>query len=154
MAPVKECKKCLMLIHASVRECPYCGEQFQFDAAPNIVGKASTLDVLKTSAPVKVEPTEMTFSIHKKAGKPDSLRVDYYAGFLRVATEWVCLFHEGGAANKARAWWREHVGLSIPRDIQEAVDIAKQSARLPEYLYLQNEGKYERIVSRGFSRAA
>ena len=154
MAPVKECKKCLMLIHASVRECPYCGEQFQFDAAPNIVGKASTLDVLKTSAPVKVEPTEMAFSIHKKAGKPDSLRVDYYAGYLRVATEWVCLFHEGRAGGKGSAWWREHVGLALPRDIQVAVDIAKQSARLPEYLYLQNEGKYERIVSRGFSRAA
>jgi DNA repair protein RadD len=110
MAPIKECGKCLMLIHASARECMYCGEKFQFDTTPNIVGKASTLDVLAAKAPVKIEPTEMAFSIHSKAGKPDSLRVDYYSGPLRIATEWVCLFHDGIAQARARQWWQQHVG--------------------------------------------
>lgn len=154
-APVKECKKCLMLIHASVRECPYCGEQFQFDAAPNIVGKPSTLDVLKTKQPQKIEPTGWAFSVHSKPGKPESLRVDYYAGLLRCATEWVCLFHTGAAQYRAERWWAENVpGVKTPADAHEAVEVAEKHARLPAYLYVQQEGKYERIVSRGFACAA
>lgn len=154
MAPIKECGKCLMLIHASARSCMYCGEQFQFDTTPNIVGKASTLDVLASNAPVKVEPSEMAFSVHRKAGKPDSLRVDYYSGPLRVATEWVCLFHDGIAQARARQWWQQHVGTAMVSNIEEAVEVAQIQAQLPTYLYIQNEGKYERIVSRGFSHAA
>ena len=96
----------------------------------------------------------MAFSIHSKAGKPDSLRVDYYSGPLRIATEWVCLFHEGIAQARARQWWQQHVGTSLVSTIEEAVEVAQIQAQLPTYLYIQNEGKYERIVSRGFSHAA
>jgi len=153
-APVKECRGCLMLVHASVRQCPYCGEEFAFDMAPKISGKASTLDVLAVQGPQRVAPTDWAFSVHKKPGKPDSLRVDYYAGFLRVATEWVCLFHGGMAQGRAEAWWRDHVpGARLPLDIDEAV-LAAEAARLPGYLYIQKEGKYERIVSRGFEEIA
>lgn len=156
MPPIKECLKCLMLIHASVRKCPYCGEEFSFDAAPNIVGMASDLDVLQVQGPQKVEPSEMAFSVHRKPGKPDSLRVDYYCGPLRVATEWVCLFHGGMATNKARQWFQESMGRPVWNiaDIDEAMEAAEKHVRLPSYLYIQKEGKYERIVSRGFREVA
>jgi hypothetical protein len=89
--------------------------------------------------------------MHTKPGKPDSLRVDYYAGLLRCATEWVCLFHGGGAQVRAERWWSENVpGVALPADVHEAVEVARVKARAPAYLYIQNEGKYERIVSRGF----
>lgn len=153
-APVKECGGCLMLIHASVRQCPYCGEQFVFDMAPKIAGKASELAILATNAPQRVEPNEMVFSRHDKAGSPSSLRVDYYTGPLRVASEWVCLFHQGKAQYRALAWWREHVGMPVPGDIDQAVDIATAHARTPAYIFIQMDGKYERIVSRGFHQVS
>lgn len=152
-APIKECPKCLMLVHASSRECVYCGEKFQFERTPNISATASTLDIITQKAPQRVEPTDMAFSIHQKPGKPDSLRVDYYTGPLRVATEWVCLFHGGPAGNRAAGWWSEHVVSRLPADIDEAVERAESEARIPAYLYLQKEGKYTRIVSRGFGEA-
>jgi DNA repair protein RadD len=153
-APVKECRGCLMLVHASVRQCPYCGEEFHFDMAPRISGKASTLDVLAVQGPQRVAPTQMVCSRHEKPGKPASLRVDYYAGLLRVATEWVCLFHGGGAQVRAERWWWTHVpGGILPEDIDEAVAMAEH-AKLPMYLLIQKDGKYERIVSRGFEEIA
>lgn len=153
-APIKECPDCLMLIHASARVCAYCGKAFEFDAAPNISGTASTLDIIASKGPSRVSPTDMTFCRHQKPGKPDSLRVDYYAGPLRVATEWVCLFHEGMAKVKAEAWWRLHVSAIYPDTIEDAVEIADDLAMMPTYLYIQQEGKYTRIVSRGFEEAA
>lgn len=153
-APIKECPDCLMLIHASARECMYCGKEFQFDTAPNISGTASTLAIIAARAPSRVKPTDMTFSRHTKPGKPDSLRVDYYAGPLRVATEWVCLFHEGPARERAEAWWRQHVGQIYPATLEDAVEVADDLAMMPTYLYVQQDGKYTRIVSRGFEAAA
>lgn len=153
-APVKECRGCLMLVHASVRECPYCGEKFEFDMAPKISGKASTLDIMAVKGPQRVTPTMATYGRHDKPGKPPSLRVDYYAGPLRVATEWICLFHGGAAETRAFCWWQEHLpGTKWPADIDEAV-AASDNARLPAYLYIQQEGKFSRIVSRGFEERA
>ncbi len=154
-APVKECPDCYMLLHASARECIYCGKEFQFESNQNISGTASTLDIIATRAPQRVTPTEMAFSVHKKIGKPDSLRVDYYSGPLRLATEWVCLFHGGMAGAKAREWWRQHIGpMGIVADIEEALQLAEKDARIPDYLFIQPEGKYTKIVSRGFKEAA
>lgn len=153
-APIKECSSCLMLIHASARECLYCGEKFEAGRGINISGEASTLDVLSSKAPEKIAPTEWAFSIHKKYGKPDSLRVDYYSGPLRVATEWVCLFHDGRVKYRAEAWWCEHVGSALPADIDQAIELAEEKARMPSYIYTQKEGKYTRIVSRGFNGVA
>jgi DNA repair protein RadD len=138
-----------MLLHASTRECQYCGKVFEFDSAPNIQGKASTLDVMATNKPQRVEPTQMAFSIHKKPGKPDSLRVDYYTGPLRIASEWVCLFHGGAAQARAEQWWSYHTNQPLPADIHQAIEMAEQKAMLPGYLFLQQEGKYTRIISRG-----
>lgn len=153
-APVKECPDCLMLLSAATRCCPYCSYEFSFDSSPNISNQASALDVLSSAAPQKVTPSGWAFSVHKKPGKPDSLRVDYYSGPLKVATEWVCLFHGGGAQIMAQAWWAQHVGARIPSDIDEAVAMAEKMATMPEYLFLQKEGKYTRIKSRGFAGAA
>lgn len=153
-APIKECGGCLMLIHASVRQCPYCGEVFKFNMAPKISGKASTLDIMAGSGPERVQPTEMWCARHDKEGSPSSLRVDYYAGPLRLASEWVCLFHGGHAGARAHTWWRDHVGGVVPADIDQAVDVAQQRARTPSYLFIQLEGKYTRIVSRGFDERA
>jgi len=58
------------------------------------------------------------------------------------------------AQGRAEAWWRDHIpGGRLPADIDEAV-LAAEAARLPGYLYIQKEGKYERIVSRGFEEIA
>jgi hypothetical protein len=49
--------------------------------------------------------TKVGYAWHSKEGKPDSLRVDYYSGLLRVASEWVCFEHTGYARQKAEQWW-------------------------------------------------
>ena len=49
--------------------------------------------------------TEVRYQRHRKDGSPDSLRVEYYDGFVRVASEWVCLSHEHYARRKAEAFW-------------------------------------------------
>lgn len=155
MAPLKECPDCFMLLAASSAACPYCGYEFP-QAPPKIEAQASTADIMsrRDGGAVRVEPTKMMFSVHQKAGKPRSMRVDYYAGINRVATEWVCLEHGGYARVKAENWWRQHIGSRQYICLDDAIEIANECARLPAYLFVDSSGKYSKIISRGFNEVA
>jgi len=82
-------------------------------------------------------------------GKPDSLRVDYYSGLRRVASEWVCIFHGGFAGEKARGWWktRDRFLELWPKDIQDAVRIAEKDQFLdPTAITVNETGRYPEII--------
>tara|TARA_R110002012_G_scaffold307045_1_gene512300 strand:- start:124 stop:516 length:393 start_codon:yes stop_codon:yes gene_type:complete len=49
-----------------------------------------------------VDVDSVIYKRHKKEGKPDSIKVTYYAGLLSV-NEWLCPDHGGYAASKYQA---------------------------------------------------
>lgn len=148
-APLKECEECLMLVAAGCRTCKFCGFEFPINKTDNLDKVASNLAIMGKPKPIKIEPTRMVFSRHQKQGKPDSMRVDYYAGLRKVASEWICLFHGGMAQHKARAWWQTYVSDAFPEDIESALVLAEQYARHPSYLYVARKGRFDEIVSKG-----
>lgn len=175
--PVKECPKCLFLVPAAARECLYCKEPFHFDTSPNISSTPSALDILQTNKPRKVVPTRMEFSVHQKPGKPDSIRVDYYDGLLKVVSEWLCPLHGGMAQKTAFSWMEKYTrvpsviidGTDKPTKslewmlagYRESIDVIKDLAKilptyavLPQYIYITTTGKYPEIISRGFEDEA
>lgn len=111
-APVKTCEHCGTYNHTSARFCIACGAEFhvQVRFGPG----ASTEELIRKPdgkseavAPLveKFRVDRITYQVHRKEGRPDSIEVSYFAG-LRMFREWVCLEHDGFARKKSRDWWR------------------------------------------------
>jgi len=145
-APIKECPKCLALLHAGLRQCPECGERFG-GAGPELEEQPSPLEVLASGRPAEIEVTRMTARPHFKEGKPPSVRVAYYSGLRKVADEWVCVLHDGFAGEKAARWWAENVGGALPEDIEDAV-AAVNEIDPPRAIVVMPDGKFSRIIRR------
>jgi len=119
-APVKLCEGvnrdnqiCDTWIHASLKTCPECGNEFVFETKLNQA--AGTDDLIKGDLPVveEFDVDHVTYERHSKVGAPDSLKVTYYCG-LRRFKEYVCLEHKGSIRFKAQQWWKEH-GMNCPK---------------------------------------
>ena len=102
--------------------------------------------------------TDVRYSIHKKEGSPDSLRVDYYSGLRRIASEFVCFEHTGWARAKAERWWLNLFNLaamvdSVPKTAEQALELLKVGTFLTATKITINEnGKYPEIISVSFDK--
>jgi DNA repair protein RadD len=98
-APVKKCPECLTVNHAAVRVCIECGHQFpppQFNHGT----KAYSGAMISTQVQAEwVDVDDVGYSRWRKEGKPDSIRVTYYCGLIKVS-EWLCPDHGGYAAER------------------------------------------------------
>lgn len=131
MAPVKVCPDCKTYVHASVRVCDaikddgtMCGHQFQFET--KIQSSASTEQLIKGDFPQVEEykVDHITYDVHKKAGRPDMMKVSYYCDYQKF-DEYICIEHEGFAGKKARDWWRERAKIfPVPATTEDAVQQA------------------------------
>lgn len=111
-APTKICDECGERCSASAKVCPSCGFEFPAHEPEREIRGASDAPVMTSQIQRKIVTypiTDVKYSIHKKEGSPDSLRVDYWSGLKRVGSEWVCFEHTGWARAKAEAWWKKFV---------------------------------------------
>lgn len=148
-APSKECPTCNSIVFAGARACPDCAYEFPPPERPPILPTASTAPIMSDEL---VEPewedvTRADYSRHapRAEGKLPTLRVDYYAHFRRVASEWVCVEHTGYARAKAEAWWARRSSEPAPRTVDEAVECAPLLLA-PTAIATKPDGKYTRIV--------
>lgn len=126
------CAECREVFSKAVRVCPACGWEIpKIEMEPVACEERErTMHGTKAAArsiisePEAFTPDHVTVHRHKKAGKPDSLRVTYWMGPTSF-TEWICLDHEGFAQQKAKSWWRRRFGDPIP-----TVDEAMQNMLL------------------------
>ena len=98
-APAKQCSECQIMVHAAAKICPNCGFQFP---APLLNHSSSSYRGAMLSSQVVAEwydVDSVAYARHKKEGKPDSLKVTYYAGLMSVS-EWLCPDHGGYAASR------------------------------------------------------
>jgi len=156
-APVKHCPSCHAEVAASVRVCPYC--EHVFPVQPRKANEsASRLEVISTKKkepPTRREIDSVEFSRHEKEGKTPSMRVDYFGPGTRsrwdaVASEWVCIEHEGFARQKADAWWRQFFpGVPCPDVLDVALAVAPH-ARKVKAIWTQPDGKYTRVTGYEF----
>jgi DNA repair protein RadD len=131
--PIKICDSCDTYNHISARFCggkaktdpeynvfEGCGKPFEFKTLMR--PGASTEELIKPDAEIIVEDFKVdtiTFSIHQKVGKPDSIKVTYYCGLKKYA-EYVLVEHEGFGRRRASSWWRERTQLPLPATTAEA----------------------------------
>lgn len=143
-APIKTCPECASVVHAAIRECPDCGFEFPKNEV-KVEQTASALPILSTQQkPTWLRVDGITYSIHRKLGAPNSLKVSYRCG-LATYMEWVCLEHEGFARTKAQNWWLRRSGNQpVPDRIEGAISRTGELTEPAEILVRQN-GKYHEV---------
>lgn len=137
--PTKECPQCHKRILIFAKRCPEC----EYEFLPN---KQETPEQHASQAPVIVgiiPPTR--YPVHRVLMSPyqgksgfNTLRVDYYSGMLRIASEWVCLEHPVGSfpRRKAEQWWYRRSDQPAPLTIEGALKAPPD--RKPSTIYVKN----------------
>ncbi len=148
-APVKVCDNCECYIHASLKLCLYCGYEFTF--AVHLNTEASNIEVMRDIEPVEPDIIErfdvdhIVYSLHKKIGKPDSVKVNYYCK-LRMFTEYICFEHEGYARKKAERWWTSRTDLDIPDYSDAALELGPEILRVAKKIGVVTNKKYPQVI--------
>lgn len=145
--PVKLCPECGAYNHTTARFCcdTACGYEFVFKT--KIKANASTADIIRRDDPTfKVLPvTSVLPSIHRKAGKPDSLKLSYFSG-LQLFNTWLGFESTSGLfKHKAREWWRQHQGDEIPETTAEAFSRFR-TCRTASQIKVDTSGEFPEIV--------
>ena len=152
--PIKTCPDCASHIPIGVMICPDCG--FVFESEPQPIkprhdSKAYEGALLKSQAPrgslvkYKYLPvSHVTYSIHKKEGKPDSLKVTYHCG-LSTANEWLCPQHGGYAMQKYYKRLVQMKCRGAPATAEQALASA-QDWPTPVEIKVKQDGDFLNVV--------
>ena len=157
--PIKVCDPgCGMFNHISARFCggkakedpeyrpeEGCGAPFTFQTL--MVRGASTDVLVKPDAELIVEDfavDTLTFRVHQKPGKPDSIKVTYYCGFKKF-NEYVLIEHEGFGRRKANTWWRERTQIPLPATTAEAIPLL-DSLAVPTHIRVHTNKPHPEIL--------
>lgn len=153
-APVKCCEACGTYVHASLRTCPHCGQEFP--RAVKFNGTASTMELMRDADAPVVEVFEVKHvSIEqykaRNSDKPPCLRVVYACkGDIRMFSEFVCLQHQGFAGHKARQWWRERSQFTPPATVEEALK-RLQELDTPTHVRVWLNAKHPQVMAADFT---
>ena len=143
-APAKLCPSCYSIVAAGALECGDCGHQFP-ERTPKHERTAYGGAVMShQDDPQWVCVDDVTYHRHRKAGKPDSVRIEYRCG-LRTYKDWWLPEHKGMArTNTIKKLWK--LGVTCPETTDELLEISEQLPQ-PEQILIRPEGKYERVES-------
>jgi DNA repair protein RadD len=109
-APIKVCPQCEEILHASLRVCWCCGNEFEFDDTPKLQTRPTDAPIISTQEPDWRRVTSRKFAFHPgKAGKVDSVKVTYFAGYTAI-NDWLGPAHTGFFKTKTDRWWLAHGG--------------------------------------------
>lgn len=144
-APIKTCPQCDEILHASFRECWFCGHQFEFSENTNLMAHSSSAPIISTQEPEWSAVSSQTFRRHEKAGGLPSVRVDYMVG-LKNQRCWLCPEHTGSAKTKSDRFWVQHGGLRpFPKSVEEFLDRAGELTPTGE-IQIKFSGKWPDVV--------
>lgn len=143
--PTKLCPECRHDSHVKSTTCAVCGYQWPLEL--NHDSQASSAAILSIDIPEqKIEVKDIFFYRHKKAGKPDSMKVTYIpmGNLEKPLSEWVPF---ESFRKKAIPWWDEMAGTIPPLTTDEALERTNEIEK-PEFVYFKKEGKYNHVTRR------
>lgn len=151
--PVRACPVCLEYCPAGARFCK-CGHEFVNKV--HMDGTAANLDVMVRDVPApqvdEMDVERVTYNVHHKLNKPDSLKVSYITANYRMFNEFICFEHGQGATRRAQNWWIERAvpmpgqPMQIPVSTPEA-HAAVDCLRIPKKIRVWVNKKTPEIMS-------
>jgi DNA repair protein RadD len=154
VAPTRICPQCYAENNARASTCVECDTPLVTDEEKRANAEASALDpMVGNSKPETHDVGHVSARVHvgKESGRT-SLAVSFLdTAWQPIATEYVCLEHDGYAQQKAHRWWRAFVDDAPPATCEEGAAAIK-AGRMRQVLTLttKRDGKYKRIVSATF----
>jgi DNA repair protein RadD len=155
-APIKICDACGNYNHISARFCggePYktnegCGAEFSFQI--KIKQEASTDQIVKDEMPVieTWQVQQLHCSVHRKQGKPDSVRATYYCMNKRV-DHYLLIEHGGFMRRKAESWWARRSKRPMPDTAEELVE-AIEGFEPPTHIKVWTNTAYKTLMDECF----
>lgn len=149
IAPVRLCEHCGCYSHAAARYCenPECGQEFP--RTVKIQAEASSEQLIAGFAAeiANHQVDHVVYRVHKKEGRPDSMRVDYHCGLLRFS-EYIMLDHGGYPAHLARQWWQMRCKWGAPPSVADGMK-AVEYLKVPKTISVLME-KFPRIMGYTF----
>ena len=150
------CAECSNVFSRAIKCCPSCGweippvqrEMFAADAErERKMHDAKAAAGMLLNKPRWLDVSAVTLRLHRKAGKADSVRVEYHCG-LTLVKEWLTLDHEGYGSSKARKWLSDR-GLPVYTSVAEMLEKCEGAmiAAVVSKLLVRYEGKYLRIAA-------
>ena len=159
----KDCPECGIECHIVCVECPECGYEWpaqEYEEATDLPElKAVTFE---PAPPVAWKVDKVEWRRHKKEGKPDSVRIDYFnhdnarynnfGNMIPIASEWLCFDHGGYATEQAKKWWRKMHIADVPESTDDALDILgnKPGLMIPAEITIQADGRFKRVTNHMF----
>lgn len=152
LAPAaKECPECREIVSVFSKVCPGCGHTWS-PGSPAHQQTATNAAILTSQIQPEWHLVQKTmYRKHHKAGKPDSLRVDYITG-LRWFSEWICVEHQGFPKRKADRWMTVRLGRSVD-SVAEALRQEKHIQQ-PTAILVRVNGRYDEIIDYRFEQSA
>ena len=150
----KICPECRNPVHVSIREC-ICGYQWPEPERKQHDAQASDAAILL--AEIKPEwhaVYEVAYSVHiSRTSNLPTMKVDYRNAWgLSVAKEYICAYHGGYAAAKAKRWLdlRMPPGYAIPDKPQQLVMDCRAQAHTPHRIKVKPVGKFTEVLDHDF----
>jgi DNA repair protein RadD len=149
--PTKTCENCGASCLIAARECPECGQEFEFVGA-QVSTQASKLSILSAPPPPPewLNVSNVSYSLHAKPGKPTSMKARYRCGMTWHAS-WICFNHTGYARSMAEKFWRESGGLMpFPATTEEALERTDELVQ-PTRILVRKDGDFTRVDRMDFT---
>lgn len=147
-APCKECPSCQTIQHAAMRNCIVCGYAFP-PPVLNHGNKAYSGAMISTQVQAEwVDVDDVGYSRWRKEGKPDSIRVTYYCGLIKVS-EWLCPDHGGYAAER---YIKRKAALGATANTTEEAMLECDQWTRPRRIKVKPNDKFHDIVQLDYSQ--
>jgi DNA repair protein RadD len=148
-APMKECPKCHVIIHARSVICPGCG--FEFPVSARHGTEAFDGAVLSDQQkPFMVDVTDTWVSRHKKSGKPDSVKLAFYDSMEKEWPMWLSLNSTSPyAVEKSQAIVKQLGGKATDVDSALAEHFNWKQV---EKIQVRMDGRFPRILGFVFKK--
>jgi DNA repair protein RadD len=147
VAPSKTCPECESIIAAGCRHCPDCGYEFP-PPALKVHSKPTEAPILKSQiVPTRHDVVSTAWFVHRKPGRPDSVRIEYSTGgnLGTVLTEWI--FPEVDN-EKGRFFYWQWCKDSGSKQHSKADTMVKDQCPQAVAVYTMPDGKFKRITRR------
>lgn len=152
VAPMKECPNCQEMVAAGALTCPACGAEFPPREEVRHEARASSLDVISIEERPSVEVLtveRVRLRVHRKAGKPDSVKISYGIDLGREINEWVTLGTPWMRRQAEKIWASFGGKRPMPEDAAGWVE-RQGELSMPFGIAVNNSGRWPRVVERHF----
>lgn len=142
-APTKECPYCQTILALGAKTCPDCGHEFTREENKKLFEEASKANILAQAEIWEVDTYD--YGIHRKEGKPPSMRVIYSSGNFNCS-EFICIEHGDFPTRKAQQWWVRHGGKQPIPETASEMRSRTSELMIPKKLTVIRDGKFYKIL--------